>query len=243
MNNSSERGWVSQLLLNGEVKASDISKAFGELRVLQDATLSVPAGTSLAITGVSGSGKSTLLHLLAGIEVPDSGCVRYGTQGEEIEVSALPEKHRTQLRQHHLGFVFQRGLLLPELTAQENVALPCLLSGLTKQAALTSAIERLSVVGLGGYWDRRPGQLSGGEAQRVAIARAIATQPKIVFADEPTAALDPDTGFTVMQELLSATTRQGRTLLVVTHDRAVAAQCDRMVEVRDGRVWENGASR
>ncbi|WP_341729509.1 ABC transporter ATP-binding protein [Brooklawnia sp.] len=231
----------SGVLLTGELGAFELRKAFGDRLVLAGATLRVPASSSVAIMGVSGSGKSTLLHLLAGIDLPDAGRVLHSTVDGAVEVSALAAPQRTALRLRHLGLVFQRDLLLPELTAQENVALPCLLAGVAKRDALATADARLGELGLEGLGQQRPGRLSGGEAQRVAIVRAVAAGPRIVFADEPTAALDPETGAAVMRLLLAATTGRGRTLVVATHDHDVAAACDKVVELRDGVITERRA--
>ncbi|MFC2433319.1 MAG: ABC transporter ATP-binding protein [Peptidiphaga sp.] len=186
--------------------------------------------------GHSGSGKSTLLHLISGIDVPDSGSVVYGSDRGDVEVSALSARERTGIRRRHLGFVFQRDMLLPDLTAGENVALSCLLDGMTKKEALKVAMDRLTSVGLSAYSGQRPGELSGGEAQRVAIARATATDPQIIFADEPTASLDSLTAEAVVEELLQATTEQGRTLIMVTHDPAVASRCNHVAEIHDARI-------
>lgn len=241
MSSESVSGASSGLVLTGEVGAFGLRKSFGERLVLAGVTLSVPASSSVAIMGASGSGKSTLLHLLAGIDVPDAGQVLYTAAEGTLEMSALTDRARTGLRLGHLGFVFQRGLLLPELTARENVALPCLLRGMPKQEALAAADARLGELGLEELGDQRPGQLSGGEAQRVAIVRSVVAGPRIVFADEPTASLDPETGAAVVTLLLAATTGRGRTLVVVTHDRDVAAACDRIIELRHGVATERGA--
>jgi putative ABC transport system ATP-binding protein len=182
--------------------------------------------------GPSGSGKSTLLHCLAGILVPDAGEVWLGDR----RIDALPEPARSTLRRERFGFVFQFGQLVPELTAEENVALPLLLGGCRRTAATAQAREWFARLGLDGLEGRRSGELSGGQAQRVALARALVTGPEVLFADEPTGALDSLTGEHVM-ELLAATAReQGTTVVLVTHEPRVAAYADREVVVRDGRV-------
>ena len=218
-----------RMAFTGEVGVVDLWKSFGKRTILAGATLSVRAGESLAIMGHSGSGKSTLLHLISGIDVPDSGSVVYRSDRGDVEVSALSARERTGIRRRHLGFVFQRDMLLPDLTAGENVALSCLLDGMTKKEALKVAMDRLTSVGLSAYSGQRPGELSGGEAQRVAIARATAT-------DEPTASLDSLTAEAVVEELLQATTEQGRTLIMVTHDPAVASRCNHVAEIHDARI-------
>ena len=204
--------------------------------VVDHASFRIEPGSITGLLGRNGSGKSTLLHLISGIDVPDSGSVVYGSDRGDVEVSALSARERTGIRRRHLGFVFQRDMLLPDLTAGENVALSCLLDGMTKKEALKVAMDRLTSVGLSAYSGQRPGELSGGEAQRVAIARATATDPQIIFADEPTASLDSLTAEAVVEELLQATTEQGRTLIMVTHDPAVASRCNHVAEIHDARI-------
>jgi putative ABC transport system ATP-binding protein len=182
--------------------------------------------------GPSGSGKSTLLHCLAGILPPDAGAV--ALRGRDV--SALSDRERSLLRRRHYGFVFQFGQLLSELPAQENVALPSMLLGMSRPEAVARARQWLVALGLGGKEERRPGALSGGEAQRVAVARALITGPDVVFADEPTGALDQATGAEVMRVLVETTRAAGASLVVVTHDETVASWCSRRIEMRDGRV-------
>ncbi len=187
---------------------------------------------STAIMGPSGSGKTTLLHCLAGIVVPTSGRVLHADRDLAAESDAV----RTRLRRTEFGFVFQTGQLLPELPAEENVALPLLLDGQRPGQVRARARELLARVGLAGMEHRRPGELSGGQAQRVAVARALLTRPSVVFADEPTGSLDQGTGAEVMDLLVRATEAEGSALVVVTHDRSVARRCGRVVTMRDGRV-------
>jgi putative ABC transport system ATP-binding protein len=194
------------------------------------------AGEAVAVMGPSGSGKTTLLHCLAGIVAPDTGTVALRTPTTTEQVHALAAEGRARVRRQHYGFVFQQGLLLPELTAAENVALPLLLDGADRRAAHQEAVGWLDRLGLAGMADRRPGQLSGGQQQRVAVARAQVTEPAVVFADEPTGALDSRTSAEVMDALLEATTGRGRTLVLVTHDETVGARCHRVVRLLDGRV-------
>jgi len=182
--------------------------------------------------GPSGSGKSTLLHTLAGIIRPDGGQVLL--RGERID--HWGENRLSSLRRGRFGFVFQSGQLLPELPAEENVALPLMLGGVLRKEAVVRARRWFAPLGLEGLEQRRPGQLSGGQAQRVAIARALAVEPDVVFADEPTGALDQATGEEVVKLLTSVTRQQGASLVMVTHDPEVAAHCDRIVHVRDGRI-------
>lgn len=212
--------------------AHGLTKSFGHSRALAGVDLDIPAGQSLAIMGPSGSGKSTLLHCLAGILLPDTG----GVDLDDISVSKLSEARRSRLRRERFGFVFQDGQLLPELPARENVALPLLLNGTSRSEALRAAEEWLERLGLSGLERRRPGEMSGGQAQRVAIARAMVHSPAVVFADEPTGALDQATGHEVMQILTTTTAMAGATLVVVTHDAKVAEWCSRLVELRDAMV-------
>jgi putative ABC transport system ATP-binding protein len=218
------------------IEAAGLVKTFGTTQALAGVSLAVRAGESLAIMGASGSGKTTLLHCLAGITLPDAGTVSFQGRAGGVAVNALNERGRSQLRREQFGFVFQQGLLIPELTAVENVALALMLNGMSRREATTHAAGWLAALGLAGMEDRRIGQLSGGQAQRVAIARAQVTGASVVFADEPTGALDSTTSADVIGALLHSTTGQGRTLVMVTHDAEVAARCSRIVEVRDGRI-------
>jgi putative ABC transport system ATP-binding protein len=206
--------------------------SFGQTPALRGASVAVAAGEILAVMGPSGSGKSTLLHCLAGILVPDDGEVRFA--GRRLDT--LGEAQRSALRRDRFGFVFQFGQLVPELSAEENVALPLLLGGLRRREALPQAREWLGRLGLAGLETRRGGELSGGEAQRVALARGLVTRPEVLFADEPTGALDSLTGEQVMELLVGAVRAQGTTVVLVTHEPRVAAYADREVIVRDGRT-------
>ncbi|MET9792885.1 ABC transporter ATP-binding protein [Streptomyces canus] len=207
-------------------------KTYGSTAALAGVDVEVHERDSLAIMGPSGSGKSTLLHSLAGIVRPDDGQVLL--RGERID--NLGENKLSALRRKRFGFVFQSGQLLPELPAEENVALPLMLEGMPRKEAVARARRWFAPLGLDGLELRRPGQLSGGQAQRVAIARALATEPDVVFADEPTGALDQRTSTEVVQLLTSATRETGAALVMVTHDADVAAHCDRILQVRDGRI-------
>lgn len=204
------------------------------------ADLSLTIGSNgpeaVAIMGPSGSGKSTLLHVLAGIIAPDAGRVVW--RGSDL--ATMRDSQRTKLRRSDFGFVFQSGQLLPELPAIENVALPLMLGGGLRSGAEAAAGALLHRLGLGGMLHRRPGELSGGQAQRVAIARALVGSPGIVFADEPTGALDRSTGQAVMALLIGATLGHGASLVVVTHDAEVAAACSRVIRLEDGRVVSDG---
>lgn len=219
------------------IQATKLAKHYGTTVALDEASLEVRDGESVAIMGPSGSGKTTLLHVMAGIIRPDHGEISLRTESDTVEVAALDDAARSALRLTEFGFVFQQGLLIPELTAVENVALPLLLSGFQRRAAETRAQEALDRLGLAGFGARRPGQLSGGQAQRVAIARATVTGANTVFADEPTGSLDSHTAMEVMDALIDVTSAgAGRSLVVVTHDEAVAARCSQIVRLLDGRI-------
>lgn len=214
------------------VEAREVTLSFGRTPALRGASLMVSAGEILAIMGPSGSGKSTLLHCLAGILTPDSGEVRF--DGRRLD--ALREKERSALRRKRFGFVFQFGQLVPELTAEENVAMPLLLDGVRRTRALGEARSWFGRLGLDGLERRRSGELSGGQAQRVALARALVARPDVLFADEPTGALDSLTGEHVMDLLVTSARDEGTTVVLVTHEARVAACADREVVVRDGKA-------
>ena len=205
---------------------------------LADVSLTIGADgpEAVAIMGPSGSGKSTLLHVLAGIVAPADGRVVWRGQ----DLATMRDSQRTRLRRSDFGFVFQSGQLLPELPAIENVALPLMLGSGLRSGAEAAAGALLHRLGLGGMLHRRPGELSGGQAQRVAIARALVGNPGIVFADEPTGALDRATGTAVMALLIGATLGHGASLVVVTHDPEVAAACSRVIRLEDGHVVSDG---
>ncbi|MEV6372546.1 ABC transporter ATP-binding protein [Micromonospora musae] len=214
------------------IEARDVFLSFGETPALRGASVSVAPGEIVAIMGPSGSGKSTLLHCLAGILAPDTGEIHF--DGRRID--NLSENERSVLRRQQFGFVFQFGQLVPELTAEENVALPLLLNGVKRAAALKQARPWFARLGLAGLERRRSGELSGGQAQRVALARGLVARPGALFADEPTGALDSLTGEQVMDLLVASAREQGTTVVLVTHDARVAAYADRQVIVRDGKV-------
>lgn len=214
------------------LELNDITKSFTQQRVLEGISLTVGGGESVAIMGPSGSGKSTLLHCMSGVLVPDDGQVLFDGR----DVAAMSDAERSRLRLENFGFIFQDGQLLPELTATENVALPQIMRGVPRSQAHDEAIDMLTRLGLGAYVDRYPGQLSGGQGQRVAIARALAGPPSVVFADEPTAALDQATGHEVMQQIVAIAQKFGVTLVLVTHDPKIADWCSRRVEIRDGLI-------
>ena len=214
------------------LEAHGLAKTFGPTPALSDAGLAVDAGEIVAVMGPSGSGKSTLLHCLAGIVRPDAGTVLFDGR----DVTALSDAGRSALRRRAFGFVFQFGQLVPELPCVENVALPLRLEGVRRREAQRRArawLERLEVAEFAGAL---PGEVSGGEGQRVAVARALVGDPRVVFADEPTGALDSLNGERVMTLLTAAARESGAAVVLVTHEPRVAAYSDREVVVRDGRT-------
>ncbi|MER5862393.1 ABC transporter ATP-binding protein [Kitasatospora sp. NPDC002040] len=220
------------------LSARGLRKNFGPTPALDDASISVAAGELVAVMGPSGSGKSTLLHCLAGISRPDGGSVAY--RGREL--AGCTDAELSALRRTEFGFLFQFGQLVPELTCLENVALPLRLNGMRRQAAEQRAQEWLERLQVGEAAAKRPGEVSGGQGQRVGVARALITQPAVVFADEPTGALDSLNGERVMALLASAAKETGAAIVLVTHEPRVAAYADREVFVRDGRTQDLAAA-
>ncbi|MFC8591717.1 ABC transporter ATP-binding protein [Streptomyces atroolivaceus] len=213
------------------LEAHDLRKTYGPTPALDGASFSVHPGEVVAVMGPSGSGKSTLLHCLAGIVTPDSGTVAYGGR----ELSAMSDAERSALRRSDFGFVFQFGQLVPELTCVENVALPLRLNGVKRKQAERTALEWMERLEVEDLAAQRPGEVSGGQGQRVAVARALAPSPKVLFADEPTGALDSLNGERVMELLTESARTAGTAVVLVTHEARVAAYSDRDVVVRDGR--------
>jgi putative ABC transport system ATP-binding protein len=221
---------VQAVNLGKQVKNPSLQGIDQSLDILQQVNFSLEEGDSLAITGSSGSGKSTLLGLLAGLDSPSSGTVYL----DGIDIFSFDEDVRARLRGRLAGFVFQSFQLLPALTALENVMLPLELHG--AQDARERAAEALQRVGLTQRKDHLPKHLSGGEQQRVAIARAFVVQPKILFADEPTGNLDATTGAQIIELVLELNLAQGATLILVTHDDALAQRCNRQLHLTAGRI-------
>lgn len=225
--------------MTSQLTASRLTKVYpggAGTTALTGVDLTINPGQTMAIMGPSGSGKTTLLHCLAGIITPTSGDVTW--KGRSI--SRLSDAERTHLRRGDFGFVFQSGQLLPELPADENVALPLMLAGRPRREATELARQWLGYLHLQGMESRRPGELSGGQAQRVAIARALVTSPSIIFADEPTGALDQETGMHVLDTLTSAAKATGAALVVVTHDAGVAGYCEQVIHMQDGQIAPAG---
>ncbi len=216
------------------VQLVDVVKDYGggaPLRVLHGVNLAIDAGEFLAVVGASGSGKTTMLSIMGTIDDPTAGRVLI----DGTDVAALSPSKRAELRAQRIGFVFQQFFLLPALSAQENVALGLLYSGVPARERSQRALDALTRVGLEARISHRPGQLSGGEQQRVAIARALVRDPAVLFADEPTGSLDSATGDSILT-LLTAVARAGTAVVVITHDANIAARADRQVRMRDGRI-------
>ncbi|MET9373339.1 ABC transporter ATP-binding protein [Streptomyces sp. NPDC003035] len=214
------------------LRADGLDKAYGPTSALSGAEFAIRAGEVVAVMGPSGSGKSTLLHCLAGIVRPDAGTITYDGR----ELTTLSDGERSALRRSDFGFVFQFGQLVPELTCVENVALPLRLNGERRKSAESRAREWLTRLEVDEVGAKRPGEISGGQGQRVAVARALVSAPRVLFADEPTGALDSLNGERVMELLTDAARDTGAAVVLVTHEARVAAYSDREVVVRDGSV-------
>jgi putative ABC transport system ATP-binding protein len=211
--------------------AEDLHKVYGPTTALDGAEFSIHPGEVVAVMGPSGSGKSTLLHCLAGIVTPDSGSITYGGR----EMATMGDGERSALRRSEFGFVFQFGQLVPELTCVENVALPLRLNGTSRKEAERTALTWMERLEVDDLRKKRPGEVSGGQGQRVAVARALVTSPRVLFADEPTGALDSLNGERVMDLLTDAARSTNAAVVLVTHEARVAAYSDREIVVRDGR--------
>src|SRR4051812_901121 len=205
------------------------------LAVLQDVAFTIPQGAFVSIVGPSGSGKTTLLGLLAGLDTPTRGQVFL----DNIDITSESEDSRARIRGEKVGFIFQNFQLIPTLTALENVAVPLELRGESSSVSRARATELLSRVGLGDRLDHFPTQLSGGEQQRVAIARAFVNAPRILFADEPTGNLDSETGSRIVELIEELNRESGSTVIIVTHDAALAARTGRIIRLSDGRIVED----
>lgn len=223
---------MTDSIIRAEAVSKVVSTTEHELTILNDVSLRVKAGQSLAIVGPSGAGKSTLLGLLAGLDTPTRGDIWLGDK----QITQMDEEGRAAVRAELVGFVFQTFQLLSSLTALENVSLPMELAG--ERHARERAVDFLKKVGLGERLGHYPKQLSGGEQQRVAIARAFACQPKILFADEPTGNLDQATGLKVSDLLFDLNRQSDTTLVLVTHEQRLAERCDKIVTIDDGRLQD-----
>ena len=212
------------------IRISHIEKSFGALKVLKDVSFTASPAEVVGIVGASGAGKSTFLQIASSLMKPDSGSVLIGG----VDVFALGDKELSKFRGHNIGYVFQAHHLLPEFTAVENIMLPALIAGSPRRAARALALELLGTMGLGERATHKPSELSGGEQQRVAIARALINKPKVVFADEPSGNLDSATKAEIHKLFFTIRDRYGITVIIVTHDRELAALCDRTLEMKDG---------
>jgi putative ABC transport system ATP-binding protein len=216
--------------------ARGLVRSYGPTPALRGVTLAVAEGEILAVTGPSGCGKSTLLHCLAGIMRPDAGQVIYRDQ----RIDAMSEAGRAKLRRTEFGVLFQFGQLVAELTAAENVALPLLLAGTRRREARTAALSWLCRLGVADVADKRPGEVSGGQQQRIALGRALVTEPRVLFADEPTGSLDTLAGEQVLGHLVRLARDQRTTVLLITHEPRVAGYADRELTLRDGKIDPSG---
>ena len=220
------------------ISAENLSRSFGggdsAVTAVNNVNLVVSTGEFLALVGRSGSGKTTLLNLMAGLDQPTSGKVRF--QGKDL--GALSESQMVQLRRRNIGFIFQSFGLIPLLSAHENVELPLHISGVSWRDRRRRAAEVLELVGLSSRANHRPYELSGGEQQRVAIARALATNPEVLFADEPTGELDTATGISIANVLRDVGREQGVTVIVATHDLTLSGMSDRVLQMADGEILQ-----
>ena len=222
--------------MNALLRGAGITRRYGATPALRGVDVEVGAGEIVAVTGPSGCGKSTLMHCLAGILRADAGTVTYRDQ----DIGLWSEAARSRLRRTEFGVLFQFGQLVPELTAVENVALPLLLAGSGRRDAREAALRWLDRFGVADLAEQRPGAMSGGQQQRCATARALVTEPKVLFADEPTGALDALAGEQVLGEMVRVAREQGTAIFLVTHEARVAAYADREVVLRDGVVDPTG---
>jgi lipoprotein-releasing system ATP-binding protein len=220
------------------IRARDLTKVYGSglraVRVFEHLDLDVGEGEMVAVVGPSGAGKSSLLHLLGGLDRPTSGTVEVA----EFDITRLPDVDLARFRNRKIGFIFQFHHLLPEFTALENTMMPLLIGGTSRRESRERAVGILERTGLADRLDHRPGELSGGEAQRVALARALVHQPRVLLADEPTGNLDHRTGESIHGMLQSVHASEALTSIVVTHNERLAALCDRVLHLEDGRLLE-----
>ncbi len=214
------------------IEAKQVSYSFGNTPALRDVSVAIDAGEAVAIMGRSGSGKSTLLHCLAGLLVPDTGEIWFG----DTRLDNATDNERSNRRLADMGMVFQFGHLVPELTLLENVALPLMATGTKRLAAASRAAELLERLDVAALADRRPAEVSGGQMQRAAIARSLVHRPSVVFADEPTGALDSVTGQLALEAMLAAARLDGAAVVIVTHEARLASYCDREIVMRDGAI-------
>lgn len=214
------------------LEIKNICKSYGNLQVLDDVSLTVESNRIITIVGPSGAGKTTLLQAAGSLDRPDSGEVLY----DGMNVYALNDRKLSDFRNRNIGFIFQFHQLLPEFSAQENVALPAMIAGASKRKAMKKAEELLGMLGLGERLRHRPSEMSGGERQRAAIARALVNEPKVVFADEPTGSLDSRNRDEIRSLIAELRRDLGQTFVIVTHDPTISLIADRVVNMADGRI-------
>ena len=216
------------------IEIKDIRKSFGNLEVLKGISAEINDGEIVSIVGPSGAGKSTLLQIVGTLDKPDSGRIIYNG----VDMSLMSEKKLSAFRNGNIGFVFQFHQLLPEFTAMENVAIPALIKGDNASQANKRAAELLDFLGLSGRLDHKPSQLSGGEKQRVAVARALMNKPAVIFADEPSGSLDSNNKKELHKLFFDLRRELNQTFVIVTHDETLAADCDRIIKMTDGKIVE-----
>lgn len=214
------------------IELKNIYKSYGNLEVLHDINLSIRDHEIVTIVGPSGAGKTTLLQIAGSLDKADRGSVSY----DGVELTSMGDKDLSRFRNRHIGFVFQFHQLLPEFSAQENVAMPALIAGIGRRKAMEKAAELLSGLGLGERLRHKPGQMSGGERQRASIARALINDPKVIFADEPTGSLDSHNRDEIYGIISYLRHRLGQTFVIVTHDPTFKTIADRVVDMADGRI-------
>lgn len=214
------------------IELDNITRSFGTLQVLKGISLSVDRGEIVSITGPSGAGKTTLLQIMGSLDKPDGGHVLYDGQ----DITRMGEKELSAFRNKHIGFVFQFHQLLPEFTAQENIAIPMLIGGCGMRQATSRAKELLELLGLADRADHKPSELSGGEKQRIAVARALANKPDVILADEPSGSLDTRNKEELHKLFFSLREQLGQTFVIVTHDESLAATTDRTIHLLDGAI-------
>lgn len=216
------------------IEIRKVCKSYGNLQVLRDVSLTIGEREIVTILGPSGAGKTTLLQIAGTLDIPDSGEVLY----DGVQVTGLKDKKLSAFRNSHIGFIFQFHQLLEEFTARENVALPAMIGGMSKNKALKRADELLEMLGLADRSKHKPAELSGGERQRAAVARALINKPRVVFADEPTGSLDTHNRDDIQNLFASLREQLGQTFVIVTHDPTLSTIADRIVRMEDGRIAE-----
>ena len=226
---------ICALILHEMIEIRNINKNYGSLQVLKDVNVTINSGEVVTIVGPSGAGKTTLLQIIGTLDTPDSGSVLY--KGEDV--LRLKEQTLAKFRNKNIGFVFQFHQLLPEFTALENVSIPALIGGMKQSEAEARAKELLEYMGLGGRMEHKPSEMSGGERQRVAVARALVNRPAVVLADEPSGSLDSQNKQELHGLFFKLKEEMGQTFVIVTHDESLAADADRVLYMRDGRIVDD----